>query len=1059
MANFKLIDTLPSYVNPDGLTIIDNNDGTYNVLDVANYFKLSASTFGVVYDLRYVNSIVINSTNMVTAVAGTFLSSDVGKRISIEKSFHNPNVADGSEIPLTSLGRIVTGEYEILTVNGDGSSITIDKTLNQTGTVDSYVYTDNVTAIQNAIDFCVWQKVPELVFDGEGIAGFRTIEISDPKRSLIFRSAENSDLTLSGPGKLKLTNENIHNATHGSVYVKPGNASLNLNVLIIPPSQGGLSFVKGIPHLLNCGASEGSVRTIGIRNQSRDFIDTNGKDCHYFAILSNSRGGVHNDDDAKIQYQEFQIENIVSKLRGAGISCFSQNGATNKLRINDVNLDRWSNHFDGEIGREFASDEQDNACQWRFPNLTLSVTSNVVTIDANADFSGLNYTDNPRTIDIEVNGTKVQITGYDSPKQFTVATGLVDGNYTGFNLVYKIDAYGHPGYVHPNVTFDINKLSSPINSFRFYSSGGQSGTPMPSKIVESSIKGFEFNNSGTYNGGVVTIENSTVNCYLGKIDELKLVGAVLTGNELKIKRISVCKDSVLGASLRITEQTEFLATNVEFGLNYFKFEAANLVANFRNVKLAQHSTLPLGLGLNSTITIDSQMNKGIGNLKFPEVTSYPNMTYIIKDVEPQTITGGSTAFRSKFKDGNYRFENYIVKTDNAPGNAPSPDFEPESKYNGVFPITDKVYENNTVRYSTDTYNHLEFWGERVDYLLLRISALLSNHHKIDSVFKAKQLNLSFHTAIDGSVNFGWLSIGLNSLFSGTFFLELTEGGSSELSYYTIIEGNYKRIRNEANTSNVVLKTFSRVDGEIIEFRVDPKQARIVEVGSSVQKKYISSRPIRRGVQNEKLYDSSKKGVYWQNDIVFSNLDGTTYTATLVDKDVNSHSTIETIRTVVLSGVSNLSIFQEKTDGSPYQTFSFSIKQDDNTVLTFSPSRGEIESHYFSFGTKVPHEEYMKNYWVFIDDTNTYQCFINNISGEIVFKTANTGIVLAASDNFTIITGDRISSEAWYRGYDGFGLEQVTTSERNAILVECVDGYEVIDTDENKHYRVINGVWV
>jgi hypothetical protein len=258
---------------------------------------------------------------------------------------------------------------------------------------------------------------------------------------------------------------------------------------------------------------------------------------------------------------------------------------------------------------------------------------------------------------------------------------------------------------------------------------------------------------------------------------------------------------------------------------------------------------------------------------------------------------------------------------------------------------------------------------------------------------------------------------------------------------------------------MVLKTFDRVDGEIVEFRVDPKQGRIIEVGSNINKKYVSTLPTRRGVENEKLHSSVKDGVLWRNEILFTSIDATTYTSTISEEDVHGHPDVTRNRSVINTGLTNLSIFQEKTNGSPYQDFSFSLKKSDNSVLTFNPSRGATVGTIVPYGVQYPNEEYMKNYWVFIDTTNTYQCFINNTSGKIIFDKENVGLTLAASNNLTIITGDKITSEKWYREYDGSGIEKVTTAERTAVLPECADGYEVIDTDLNTHYRVINEAWV
>jgi hypothetical protein len=93
----------------------------------------------------------------------------------------------------------------------------------------------------------------------------------------------------------------------------------------------------------------------------------------------------------------------------------------------------------------------------------------------------------------------------------------------------------------------------------------------------------------------------------------------------------------------------------------------------------------------------------------------------------------------------------------------------------------------------------------------------------------------------------------------------------------------------------------------------------------------------------------------------------------------------------------------------------------------------------------------------VQGTNVYAAFVDNLSGKI-FILKNHTITLAATNNLEI-TGLEVLSESWSRNYEGVGIETLTTIQRNAILTECSEGYEVYDTDLSTRFIKIGSSWV
>ena len=110
-------------VKPDNNIVVDNEDGTYEIIDFRNQNELKLSQFvsDIKGGLEYLNVTVTD--NILSEPSVDFTQEDVGKLITLKKSYINPDVSDGTEIINTSLGRIVSPTVKIVSVDVDNNKL------------------------------------------------------------------------------------------------------------------------------------------------------------------------------------------------------------------------------------------------------------------------------------------------------------------------------------------------------------------------------------------------------------------------------------------------------------------------------------------------------------------------------------------------------------------------------------------------------------------------------------------------------------------------------------------------------------------------------------------------------------------------------------------------------------------------------------------------------------------------------------------------------------------------------------------------------------------------
>lgn len=139
---------------------------------------------------------------------------------------------------------------------------------------------------------------------------------------------------------------------------------------------------------------------------------------------------------------------------------------------------------------------------------------------------------------------------------------------------------------------------------------------------------------------------------------------------------------------------------------------------------------------------------------------------------------------------------------------------------------------------------------------------------------------------------------------------------------------------------------------------------------------------------------------------------------------------------------------------------------DEEVVFYNKGRSLPEARNL-VQTKIQDHDVVRTLWLFkgMDSNNRmYDFGVDNLDGTLRFMSdtvpgTTAGYPSLRSTNNIKYKGYVINGNTWYRGYDGPGLERVTTAERIAILSECPEGYEVIDTDLNQKFNKVDCAWV
>tara|TARA_B110000037_G_scaffold218442_1_gene281452 strand:+ start:1183 stop:4461 length:3279 start_codon:yes stop_codon:yes gene_type:complete len=1065
------INELKAGVNANEVAVIAASKKTQSFL----------SDFGAKPDLKYIDIEFVSGTE-ITCPLDSFVSTDVGKHIAIKNTHHNPNAADGTEFPNSSLGRIITVTTKILSVT-DGVA-TIDFSCSLTANARAYSYTNNFDILQDAVNHAQLNNIETVLRDGEGIYGINPIySVKYPTQTAIV--CDNTfplKIVGSYSNPFKFCVEDTI-GVYDLFQLKQGNYDFTLDGKIIPPDRYSLTFPllwSVVNTNWNNQYAGNSVRTITIKNiVVTDILDNDGNDSWFCSIYSNSRGGLNNSDKKQIVY----FENINVRCRFAGISSFSQNGNYNTLYHKNVDLQRWSSNATGELGRAaydnstLANMNDDNG-QWTFEN-DFTVLGGVLTIDDLTSDFNFNDQQSPglistgRTFKVEIGGVEYVSSSVNSPKSINVV-GVADGSYTStWKLISSVNAFGHPFYYHPNQDLYFDNVKQLHNLMWINSSGGVPNlTNNKVELNLCDINDLRFNGANfkpdvKVIGSNVFILFDNINSIITKDSKIQLRGNVnyltsLGGNNFK------GSNSYLSADIIIKESTDLNSFNDVLGFDNIVFEKESHVV-FDNWSIPEDGIGMIGFNDENSSVVYKNCKPttafpyySIGNL------SNFSMRFIDNVVVNQLLRGtiqvnypfNPSVLTNKvlFKNSNFSFNGgrYQPLDSSKPLYLPS---IPVNKINvsnfyknkGIASGLDIIkydYEGNNFGFSKYIFNidiGLDFSNTNYFKLLSQ-----SDERFIPRGLAISLLNTKADNSFSRGIGRGCLSH--NSLFEGFVYIEITNSNqlnvlNSKLEYF----GN-----RDVTNNNILVKTINRIVGEVIKFEILPNGF-LREVSSTNKNKfYVSTIPTRVGIDNEKVYlDSDISYLYKVNtDVLTDSVYTTTFTEEIPYIHTLNSADVYNQLAYVISTSKVFTVGQNFSTGE-ITPFTFKLILDDNSELNFYNTG--LNNDPLEPESELP--ELSRSTWMYraVQGTNVYAAFVDNLSGKI-FILKNHTITLATSNNLKI-TGLEVLSESWSRNYEGVGIETLTTIQRNAILTECSEGYEVYDTDLSTRFIKIGSSWV
>ena len=302
------VNSIPSYLQPDGTHVVDNGNGTYDILDLSKDDKISLSQILGSKRNSFTYMDITVSGNQLSNPSISFTNDDVGKYLAIKKGHHNPNTADGSEIPNTTLGRIVTATVKITAVDTVNDTATISKSLNKSGALRAYKYTNNYDEIQQAINLGYYFDIETVLFDIKGVIAMNPYyaDYYTGFTGLNIMSSLDKNIRLVDGGSVKFLKSAIEDSVenHQIFKVDQGNGDLYSDFNILPGDNGATPFWKGCD-LLDFGIDNQAimVRNLTIKNvvlKDEDFDGTSGS---YRTCLTGSGGGNGESELDKRKYQ------------------------------------------------------------------------------------------------------------------------------------------------------------------------------------------------------------------------------------------------------------------------------------------------------------------------------------------------------------------------------------------------------------------------------------------------------------------------------------------------------------------------------------------------------------------------------------------------------------------------------------------------------------------------------------------------------------------------------------------------------------------------------------
>jgi Leucine-rich repeat (LRR) protein len=1021
-----------------------------------------ASTFGIKADLEYLD-VILGSNNKITKVTGSFASTDVGKFLAIKKGHYNaPDSSTGDVIPFTQEGRLVTATVYIASVsNGeatvqvvsDGNLVDTGIVLNQNSTIAkrAYMYTNNFDAIRSAMESCYTTGSNILDFDLDGIVGinpFYGTNFVNNKKALVFKSSVGDlEISTSNNARLKICTEFNGHVPHNLFIADQGSGDITVDISCVPPDTGSTMWGARSPEIFYgndfSGSSGSSVRNIKLKNLTFPMSDVDNNDAFWVSIYNSSRGGVNS-----TQVQSVTIENTNIQTKHGGVSIFSQNGATNEEYLNNVTFN-YTSHYNGESGRSFINgDKNSESGQWRFDATNFTKTGDTLEVNnSSMDFSFYDYPNLNRTMYFFFEGATYKLdlswSGMTAHKAKLIPTSVwFESQYSNLMsflvIKYEADAYGHPHYVHPNVSFILDSVTSANGNFRYYSSGGQQGTPTFTIIRNSTINSFEFNNSGASNGANLKLENSDVDFYLAELEKLTLTNSITTGLRVKANELEVIGSNNTishGGSVQGMESFSMIGNKMSIPSYGLTFSNKDSLGVDTPVSISLQQTDFLGGFMpkvnNGVLTISDAVPKEDVLLRILPNSFTSNTTLNITNVYLHGISGAGTWFNGGFQDANVNFSEFVFNNYVGYVGLKFPDFDNQSKYNGIFSVTTNPKEPiRNAYYAADVYNHLPYFLQRQDINVMGCDVLLSNKFTMSDNKAVSMIIATFRAETPAYESyFSKIDWGNNAYVNGDHTFDVVIGDNSKINPYHVKTVTIQQQRRNTTLSNLVVSSSFREKDEVVTFKSDPKQARIIEVLPTTPVKHytdadeISELPYF-GIDKEIVYSNTGLGgMYFKHKIEFDSISNTTYTIPQDSISVDSNN-----NTKIKTGI-YFSIGQEFYEpNKEWLNFEFNLKTTNSGKLNFKVARN----------LRGIHSDYLNSWWVFEswNDNNTpnnlnddiliAECYIENQTGEIIFN--GTVNVEDSTNNFEIVNGLKINSHNWELYY-----EDCSYSDRLALM--------------------------
>lgn len=1033
----------------------------------------SASQAGIKADLEYI-TINLNNDNTLTRINGIFTTNDIGKFIAIKKGHHN-GAERGAEdvIPYTMPGRLVTatavitevseeGIATIEVINGDG---TVHGTiLNKTGTKEAYYYTNNYSLLQKAIDYCYASNFDVFSFDLNGIIGVNpyykddyfdnpTFPFNTSKNTLLFRSDVGS-LTLlnDNNSRIKLCTETTDTAYPSHLFSSTiGNGDITIEVPCVPADLMTTAFTIDTGFFLSHSyydiSSGNSVRKVTIKNQNfNKETDANNHDAFWVGAYFNSNGGVNSEDPNNIQYQEHNFENSLFRVKHCGVSVFSNYGPTNVENYNNVEILK-IDHYDNENGRsdmETNDNTLDNALnkpgKWYFNLSDFTFDGEFLsTVSEEIDFSFYDYfgegntSYSDHTFYIFDGMIFVRDMTWSGNSAHKIKLNQVSSEYITHEVPNKLVVYfsrtfyGHPHYSHANVSFHLNNVTSTNGIWRYQGGAHAStGQTLYNKIENSTISsnpeipgGFWFLkpiNDGTN----LIIKNSNIRNHQITACIIDMENSILYGNNIETNTLHMIgSNNEIRVSGEVKEMESFTMNGGKYGslLDFtHKDSTKTVLLTLNNVEFLNSDPQPNGIIPPGNLPMlkkgELHVNDAVAS---NEVSLKTNFNYFDSQSKVffnnVSLTGNSPTYPSWFYQGfneldieftNFRFNNYNHK------HLPRATFDKDHKYNGMFPVSNESNERGSI-FTSRVFDH-GYSMRRDDFNMIELNTLISNSFLIENE-AASIVNATFDEALGTSHTYStYTHIANNAYVTGQITIEIGQGGVLN-PYYVQSNTGYTKRTNTTQT-NLVVKSVDREVGEIITFEFDPRNARLIEVASTVQDHYTNdSLPNRFGVKDEILISAIEPGKYFKYIIEHEKADGNEFT-------IDSDSIINIDEATQLNTGLYLSILQELSDGTEWDDFEFELITDTGESVLFKTSE--------TIAGVTANPNYLKNWWNFKGEYNNsdVECYIENRTGQIFFY-GLMPFTLREVNNFKVISGHVVTTHYWE-------VHFTNSSEREAL---------------------------